>query len=764
MKKLNTLTLALILAGTLISGSWKAATFTAIASGDWTSSATWTGGIAPGTSIDADDDIIISSGLTVSLDQDVYMNGLSVLIPGGSITVNGTLQSTNSSALYMNNGDLAGTGTLNLDRLEFSGLSSFGFTGTSTVSTFVTSNLSLTILSNTDIQDTLNLSDGTLTIGTGALLDLQSNSTVVVDNGTITTSGGIFSSVNTYHAVYIGSSKNTGVEAAGSGLTDVYVNLDDNTQSLSLTTNMTTSGTLNLQSGNLDLNGSDLILAGDFQSTGGAMIAGDAFSNLHIVANSTLSSSLEFMSGANELNDFVINYGTSGNANMNSDLTINGNLMLTNGNLEVDGNSTLTMASNSNIVINSGAIVIVNGNFDGNNSYDVTYNGGSQSTGVELSGSGVNTVQIDLDSESNNVSLSSDFTSNGTIDIQSGNFMLAGNNLVIAGDFMSSNSGSISGDASSDLTINSTSSLSDTIIFQSSTGMLNNLTVDIQDSSAVMIGSNLNVQNLNLNSGSVVIYDNSLAVMSGGMISGADQNNYVMIDGSGTLKLDVDGASSSYVMFPVGTTTSYSPAHIEFISSTTSQFMVNVTDGVFIYGTGGTNLTASKSLVDRTWNIFSSAGSSANINLKLNWMASMEVNGFDRTNAYISHYTSGNWDVDAASSAVTTSGGMYELSRTNISGLSPFAIADQAAALEVEEEEILGGVYPNPTKGLVNINLNGNSGVMVEVIDLSGKVHMNKISTGVSNETIDLSDFADGIYLLRISTEDKMVVRRIIKS
>lgn len=142
MKHLNTTIKKWCLAALMLGTSFSfAATFTAIASGNWTSNATWQGGLAPGTTINNNDDIIINSGVIVSMDQDVTFNGFNILVPGGTLQVNGTLTSTNNSTLTMNNGDLMGSGTIDLYRLEFSGLSTFNHTGSATVGSFQNSNL-----------------------------------------------------------------------------------------------------------------------------------------------------------------------------------------------------------------------------------------------------------------------------------------------------------------------------------------------------------------------------------------------------------------------------------------------------------------------------------------------------------------------------------------------------------------------------------------------------------------------------------------------
>ena len=70
--------------------------------------------------------------------------------------------------------------------------------------------------------------------------------------------------------------------------------------------------------------------------------------------------------------------------------------------------------------------------------------------------------------------------------------------------------------------------------------------------------------------------------------------------------------------------------------------------------------------------------------MKLGWELAAEVNAFDRTNAYISHFD-GSWDEITSSAAVTGANSTYEITRMGITTLSPFSVADEDAELIVDE-------------------------------------------------------------------------------
>ena len=69
----------------------------------------------------------------------------------------------------------------------------------------------------------------------------------------------------------------------------------------------------------------------------------------------------------------------------------------------------------------------------------------------------------------------------------------------------------------------------------------------------------------------------------------------------------------------------------------------------------------------------------------------------------------------------------------------------------IGEDEFSVKVYPNPTKGLVNVEAEGMTGV--EVYNTLGQRVLQKEVVG--NQTVlDLQDAASGLYLLRVETEN----------
>ncbi|MEZ5195619.1 MAG: T9SS type A sorting domain-containing protein [Bacteroidales bacterium] len=76
-------------------------------------------------------------------------------------------------------------------------------------------------------------------------------------------------------------------------------------------------------------------------------------------------------------------------------------------------------------------------------------------------------------------------------------------------------------------------------------------------------------------------------------------------------------------------------------------------------------------------------------------------------------------------------------------------------------------LYPNPTAGMLSINLNSiqRIDVRVEVSNLLGQTVYEELCSfeqGISSRTIDLTSFNDGLYLLRMQAGDKSYTTKII--
>lgn len=74
-------------------------------------------------------------------------------------------------------------------------------------------------------------------------------------------------------------------------------------------------------------------------------------------------------------------------------------------------------------------------------------------------------------------------------------------------------------------------------------------------------------------------------------------------------------------------------------------------------------------------------------------------------------------------------------------------------------EKVSMTVYPNPSEGAFNFNLESKAEVMVS--DLSGKLVVNKIANA-GQQTLDLSSYGAGIYILRVKEGNTTAISKLV--
>lgn len=746
----------------LISGAVNA--FTAVTSGAWSSAATW-GGTAPGPNVSGND-IIIPAGITVNLDMDVTFTGLL-----NNFNVSGSLTGA-SNGVTMVSGSLIGNGTLSIMRLQFNSVSTAAFSGTMNVARLVNSSLSLGLVAIANISDSLVLQAGSLMLNTNSNLTMLTGSTIRVNNGTIGIGGGLFSSGNNYNVVYVGTSKTSGIELAGNMLQNVTVNLNSNSETITLNGNTSVANNLNLMMGKLNLNGRKLTVSGDLMMSTGTAFISNSSSELEIAGSGTLTSGLGFDQGNATINNLTINRN-NGTVRLYGALNIAGNLNLGNGNFSLESGSTLTMNSNSKIWIGGGMLAMNSGSFAASSNYDVEYTGASSYTaGIELNGTGLEDLTVNTSSSSATVMLTNSLAVSGALSMSNGHISMNGYNVFLNGTLSQSATAGFIGHAASELHLNLSTAANSTLYFDggsASTQSLSRLRLNISGTSAIALGSALHLVNeLSFVKGKVLLTSGDLVMESTSTISGFDDNRYVAtsLNGTGRLQMNVT-AGSAWVTFPVGTMDNYSPAFIQQTSSGTSgNFMVRTANEVMVNGTTGP-VDNGSAMVGRTWFIESASTVSVNMNLKLGWVAAAEMNAFNRNNAMIRHYTNSAWDTYAAASATAGANSTWELSRSGIMSLSPFAVTDNSAPLAIQpnNNDLNFELYPVPAHDQITVRTKGGSETYkYELIDITGRL----IATGEKGETqkFDIGQLQPGYYFIKVidAANNASGIKRFVKN
>lgn len=742
----------------LITLSTNAHAFTAVVSGAWSNAATW-GGVGPGPTV-SNQDITIPTGITVDLDVDVSFAGII-----NNFTVDGTLNSTTNNSILISSGTLAGAGVIDIHRLSFSGvLTTATFSGTMTLNSLQNTGATIAFAAVATVSDTLDLDAGSLLLNSGSNLSMLSGSNVRVNSGTLTSGGGVFTTGAPYDVWYFGSSKTTGLEVNSTNLRDMHINLTDNTQVLTQGLgSLTVNGTMDLAVGGYDFSNNHLNLKGDLMQAALTLFTSSATSDLTISGTGLMTNSMVFTT-TSSINNIEADR-TGGNFKLGSDLSVAGTVFLTNGDFKLNA-GTLTMNAGSTVQVQDGNFVPNGGTFDGSASYDVNFIGGSHNSGVELTGTGLNNVTVGMSSASDTLILNNNIIINGNLDMSNGMMSLDAYDLTLNATFDQNAGAYFIGDSASTMNLNLTST-GDTIYFGGNGKHLDILNLNITAGSSILLASDLTIHgSLNLNSGKIEITNSNLHFSPAGMITGYDDTHYIMTSGSGQVEMKVN-SNSTYVIYPVGTT-DYSPAKIQQTSSGTSgMFSVRVMNNVYANGTSGFDASTTESVVDKTWDIDAATGVTVNMNLKLDWMAADEVNGFNRNQSHITKYNNNNWDTYATSAAVPAANNTYESTRSGITSTSQFAVVDTSVTLGVHSLVAAAGisVYPNPAADFVTVENNAHANFTYEIYDATGNI-MLSVSNADAVNKFDLTAYSNGFYFIRVINTDSnaVVTKRIVKN
>ncbi|MDP1727294.1 MAG: hypothetical protein Q8M15_10965 [Bacteroidota bacterium] len=399
----------IVLVANLLFKSAGSANFTAVASGTWSSATTW-GGSAPSANV-SNDQIRIPTGITVTMDNDVTINGAIALLE-----VQGTLTSV-SGILIQSSGTVAGTGTISLGKVILNAGSAFTFSGSVTVNEFKTGVANLLTTAQILVKDKLVVSAGLLTINTLGTLTLAANTTIEMSGGLLANNGGTIGFAGLYNVIYTSLSSNTGLELSGSNLNNLTINSPG--QTITLSSDLLVKGILALNDGELKLNGRNITLAGNFNLQGSGSIHSTYISDITINTATTLTSVLRFSSSGNAVKNLVINIQDSGYAKLGSDLQVFGVLNFMKGSMHT-GDFNLNLGASGSISGSGSSSYVITG---ANGKLSRNLVAGSTSSTMFSVGSSANytpvKIQLDSGSSSGNVSvnISGDVLSNGTTGI-----------------------------------------------------------------------------------------------------------------------------------------------------------------------------------------------------------------------------------------------------------------------------------------------------------------------------------------------------------
>lgn len=358
--KLNFTRSMLTAAAMLLAASSQAVPYTAFQSGNFSSTSTWVGGVVPPSPLNVND-IIVNSGVVLTLDQNLVLNNTNSVL---QLKGNARIESTSNHYIAINNGYLDGlaAASIGVDSVHYGSIppAKMTFAGLIEVSGFSVSGATMPANVDVDVYRTLRIFGGASTLASGGAINIAASGTgmpaIVFDGGTLTATGTLGLS-NTYDVVYKDASMSVGNgwELQGAGLRNMEFD-PGGSAVISLNSNLNfTTGTLMFTSGSVDLNGNNLTIGGSatIDAAGTGTVSSSAASSISITSSAANIGTLRMHFSDHTVNSFTMNTGSNtAELIIGSDLIVATGLDLQSGKLNIQGYK-LTMAGGA--AINGGS-------------------------------------------------------------------------------------------------------------------------------------------------------------------------------------------------------------------------------------------------------------------------------------------------------------------------------------------------------------------------------------------------------------------------
>jgi hypothetical protein len=106
--------------------------------------------------------------------------------------------------------------------------------------------------------------------------------------------------------------------------------------------------------------------------------------------------------------------------------------------------------------------------------------------------------------------------------------------------------------------------------------------------------------------------------------------------------------------------------------------------------------------------------------------------------------------------------GQYGMNTPNYYCADNFYVGAAEVGIEDAMSSAIVSVYPNPTQNSITLQITSDKNYDVTVMDYTGKV-VSQLSHVVNGQKLDLSDYANGLYILQLQNGEETITKRIIK-
>ena len=440
---------------------------------------------------------------------------------------------------------------------------------------------------------------------------------------------------------------------------------------------------------------------------------------------------------------------------LTSTIYVADSLVLYAGLIQLNASSTLNLSNNATITLAGGRIFINGGSLSPNGVYNLLYTDSAATIGLEATYGSLHNITIDLDSAARQIALTGSLAISGTLYVQNGILALDSNSLTINGSIVIEDSGSLSGSTGANIILDGSGN-ADNLHFTATGDTIHNLILNISDSGSVSLSSQLFVTgNLALNNGKLILDGSVLTVTDSSVVQGGSDSSYVVTNDSSFLVITVRNAGDS-AKFHVGTQTHYAPLLVTNNSDSAGAFWVNAHSGVYLYGTSGSDISSTQTVVNTSWNIetaLDSATAGINVNIRVFWDSTMQVNGFSDSTAFLAHYTGGAWQRNSPATATAYGNGTFSIALDSVTSFSPFAVFDSSTLTAtgiaaVKSDVTILNVYPNPANNYVELgNIQDGGKYNLWLYDVTGQLIEQRESV---DNMMNVSSLPAGYYTIAI--------------